>query len=58
MGGIALLTWSVTVGSEMTDHGGELTLPVVKSLGVIGLFVSMVLFLLVTRRNREKRTSM
>lgn len=57
MGGIALLTWSVTVGSEMSNHGGALTSPVVKSLGVIGLLVSMVLFLLAARHNREQRTS-
>ncbi len=57
MGGIALLTWSVTVGPEMTNSGGALTPPVVKSLGVVGLLVSMVLFLLVARHKREKRTS-
>jgi hypothetical protein len=57
MGGIGLLTWSVTVGSEMTNPGGALTLPFVKSLGVIGLLVSMVLFLLATRHDREKKNT-
>jgi hypothetical protein len=57
MGGIGLLTWSVTVGPDMTNHGGALTPPVVKSLGVIGLLVSMVLFLLATRHDREKKNT-
>jgi hypothetical protein len=57
MGGIGLLTWSATVGPEMTTREGALTLPFVKSLGVIGLLVSMVLFLLATRHDREKKNT-
>jgi cytochrome bd-type quinol oxidase subunit 2 len=56
MVGIGILTWSITIGPTVTNQESVLTPPFVKSLGVIGLLVSMVLFVLVTRHDREKNT--
>jgi hypothetical protein len=56
MAGVGFITWSVTLGSTLTSQGGVWTEPVVKSVGVVGLLASMVLFVLVTRHDRGKKT--